>query len=136
MTSPVLPPGLPADTVLDLPAGGFTVGQWAAAVGRAADRIPREIHDGDQWLPNPAAHNARIAARTAFLTACAHLGLPPSQVGPCAGCDAFHHLYGPDGRPLCPTYHAHTHVGRPPGRPRLIVLPGGAADPASRRRTA
>ncbi len=87
-------------------------------------------------MPNPDFHRAHAAARSAFATVCAHLGLAPDPVGPCAVCGAFHHLYGPGGRPLCPACHARTHIGRPPGRPRLTVLPGGVPDPALHRRTA
>lgn len=120
-----VPSGLPAGTVLDLP-DSFTVGDWAAAVWRAADRLPRQIPDGDRWTPNPAHRHAHAAARAAFRTVCAHLDLPLAQVGPCASCGAFHHLYGPGGRPLCPRCHARALAGRhPAGRPRLTALPGG-----------
>ncbi len=135
MTHPAAPPGLPPGTVLDLPAGGFTVGEWAAAVWRAADLIPREIRRGDRWLPNPACRDGRNAARQAFLTTCTHLGLSPSQVGPCAACGAFHHLYGPGGTPLCPRCRPRNPGRKPAGRPRLTLIRGGHA-PAPRHRPA
>jgi hypothetical protein len=88
---------------LELPAE-FTVGEWARAVRRAADRVPRQLLDSrGHWHYNPDRAAAEREVSDALVTVAAHLGIPVSEVGPCATCRAYHHRYGDGGGPLCPT---------------------------------
>ncbi|CAI7975624.1 conserved hypothetical protein [Frankia sp. Hr75.2] len=95
-----------------------TVGEWARGQVDAWRRTPRTITGPDgRAYPNPARAAARHQAESALKTVAAHLLIPPDEVGPCAACHAYHHRYGPGGRPLCPTCHtAATGRTRPAGR--------------------
>lgn len=84
----------------------MTVGEWAREQVDAWRRTPRTIIGPDgKAHPNPARVDAYRQADSALKTLAGHLLIQPGEVGPCAACHAYHHRYGPGGRPLCPTCH-------------------------------